>query len=146
MMRPPRGSCAFMILIASCVQRNKPVRLVSTTFFQVSSGRSSIGIAGAPMPALLNSTSRRPNASLVFANSALIDAGIADVGGDHQALRAEGVAFARRLVELVLAAAGEDDGIAFLHQRQRDRLADAGTGARYQRNLLQRCHSMLLPS
>src|SRR5689334_2690847 len=34
MMRPPRGSWLFMILKASCVQRNAPVRLVSTTDFQ----------------------------------------------------------------------------------------------------------------
>src|SRR5919198_1254089 len=71
MMRPPRGSCAFMILNASCVHRNEPVRLMSTTFFQVSNGRSSSGTAGAPIPALLYSTSRRPKASLVFAKSAL---------------------------------------------------------------------------
>jgi hypothetical protein len=54
MMRPPLGVCAFMILMASWVQTNMPVKLVSTTFFQVSSGNSSIGTAGAPMPALLN--------------------------------------------------------------------------------------------
>ena len=52
-----------------------PVRLISTTFFQVSYGRSSIGVAGAPMPALLNSTSQRPKVSLVLANSALTEAG-----------------------------------------------------------------------
>src|SRR2546430_7803018 len=75
MMRPPRGSCDFMILIASWVHRNMPVRLVSTTFFQVSYGSSSSGTAGAPMPALLNRTSRRPNASLVLANSAWMEPG-----------------------------------------------------------------------
>src|SRR6059036_3710977 len=31
MMRPPRGSWAFMILMASCAHRNAPVRLASTT-------------------------------------------------------------------------------------------------------------------
>ena len=36
MIRPPMGSCAFMILIASWVQRNVPVRLVSTTRCQSS--------------------------------------------------------------------------------------------------------------
>src|SRR6266851_6055958 len=36
MMRPPRGFCSFMILNASCVHRNAPVRLVSTTRFHCS--------------------------------------------------------------------------------------------------------------
>ena len=31
MIRPPRGSCAFISRNASCVQRNAPVRLTSTT-------------------------------------------------------------------------------------------------------------------
>ena len=75
MMRPPFGVCAFMILIASWVHTKMPVRFVSTTFFQVSSGNSSIGTAGVPMPALLNRRSRRPNSFLVRANSALIDSG-----------------------------------------------------------------------
>ena len=83
MMRPPFGDCAFMILMASWVQTNIPVRLVSTTFFQVSSGSSSIGTAGAPMPALLNSRSSRPYSCLARANSALIDSGsLTSVGTD----------------------------------------------------------------
>src|ERR1700693_3442728 len=36
MMRPPRGRCDFISLIASCVQRKVPVRLVSTTTFHCS--------------------------------------------------------------------------------------------------------------
>src|SRR5258708_21412837 len=36
MIRPPRGCCAFMILIASWVQRNAPVRLASTTVLHCS--------------------------------------------------------------------------------------------------------------
>src|SRR5947208_1070607 len=75
MMRPPRGSWLFMILNASCVQRNEPVRLVSTTAFHCSKGRSSSGTAGAPMPALLKSRSSRPNVSLVRAKSARTEAG-----------------------------------------------------------------------
>src|SRR5262245_25687772 len=65
MIRPPRGSCAFMIRNASRVQRNAPVRLVRTTASHCSSDNSSIGTAGAPIPALLNRTSSRPNASTV---------------------------------------------------------------------------------
>ena len=84
MMRPPFGSCAFMILTASWVQTKTPVRLVSTTFFQVSSGSSSIGTAGAPMPALLNRMSSRPKSFLTRANSALMDSGsLTSVGTDR---------------------------------------------------------------
>src|SRR5471032_359455 len=36
MMRPPRGFWSFMILIASCVHRNGPVRLEASTVSQVS--------------------------------------------------------------------------------------------------------------
>src|SRR6516162_8652529 len=36
MMRPPRGSCAFIRRIASCAQRKEPVRLASTTVFHCS--------------------------------------------------------------------------------------------------------------
>src|SRR5262249_47709745 len=75
MMRPPLGSWLFISLIASWVQRNTPVRLMSTTAFHCSKVKSSIGTPGAPMPALLNSTSRRPKASLAFANRARTDCG-----------------------------------------------------------------------
>src|SRR5262249_53700000 len=75
MMRPPRGCWLFMILMASCVQRKEPVRLVSTTAFHFSKGRSSRGTGGAPMPALLKRRSRRPNVSFVFAKRARMDSG-----------------------------------------------------------------------
>ena len=65
----------------ACVQRNTPVRLMSTTAFHCSNVRSSSGTAGAPTPALLNSTSRRPNVSARRANSASHRRGIAHVGG-----------------------------------------------------------------
>src|SRR5262245_17222234 len=71
MMRPPRGVWLFMILNASWVHRNMPVRLVFTTFCHCSSVRSSSRILpGVPIPALLNSTSSRPNFPFVAANSA----------------------------------------------------------------------------
>src|SRR5439155_26766468 len=54
MMRPPRGLWLFMILKASCVHRNMPVRLVFTTACHCSSVRSSSMILpGVPIPALL---------------------------------------------------------------------------------------------
>ncbi len=60
-----------MILMASWVHRNGPVRLAATTRVHSLNGRSSSGTAGAPPPALLNRKSRRPNSALVLANSAL---------------------------------------------------------------------------
>ena len=45
-------------------------RLTSTTARQVSIGSSSIGTAGAPMPALLKSTSSRPQLSFTLAKMA----------------------------------------------------------------------------
>src|SRR4029450_316290 len=75
MMRPPRGCWSFMILIASCVQRKVPVRLVSTTAFHCSYVRSSIGLGGPPRPALLTNTSRRPTSRLVRAKRSRTAAG-----------------------------------------------------------------------
>src|SRR5258706_316450 len=85
MMRPPRGSWSFMMRIASCAQRKLPVRFAFTTFCHCSNVRSSIGIAGAPMPALLKSTSRRPNISFTFAKSARTDSGLATSVGTARA-------------------------------------------------------------
>ena len=121
MMRPPRGSCAFMILMASCVQRNIPVRLVSTTFFHCLVGQSSSGTAGAPIPALLNRTSSRPNVSRVLANRISDRLRVSDIGWNEERLPARllrSLGLARRLLELVLSPAGEHDGIAFPDQSE----------------------------
>src|SRR5258705_5443378 len=75
MMRPPRGVCTFMMRMASCVQRNAPFRFVSTTDFHCANDRSSIGIGGVPIPALLNRRSSRPNRCFVVAKSARTDSG-----------------------------------------------------------------------
>src|SRR4029453_12508911 len=75
MMRPPRGCWSFMILIASCVQRKGPAGVGSTTAFHFSAVRSAIGMGGAPMPGLLNNTSRRPNSRLVRAKRSRTAAG-----------------------------------------------------------------------
>ena len=72
---PPIGDWSFMILNASWVQRKGPVRLASTTLFHTSMRRSSRGLPGDPEPALLNSRSSLPKASLVFANSSLTASG-----------------------------------------------------------------------
>src|SRR4051812_4752837 len=52
-----------------------PLRLVSTTAFHFSIGRSSIEVLGALMPALLNSRSTRPQPFTTASNSACTDAG-----------------------------------------------------------------------
>src|ERR1700737_3753961 len=75
MMRPPRGVWSFMIRNACWVHRNGAVRLVFTTACHCARLKSSNGIAGAPMPALLKRTSSRPKASITLANSAAIDPG-----------------------------------------------------------------------
>src|SRR6201982_3717041 len=81
MMRPPRGDWLFMILMAPCVHRNMPVKLVATTCCQVSNGRSSSGTGGAPTPALLNSTSSRPKVDFTVAKSVRIDSRFDTSGG-----------------------------------------------------------------
>ena len=75
MIRPPWGVWSFMIRKAACVHRNGPVRLMSTTFFHCSKVRSSSITPGALTPALLNSTSTRPQVAFTFANSAATDSG-----------------------------------------------------------------------
>ena len=75
MMRPPRGLWLFMIRNASWVHRNEPVRLVSTTARHCSTERSSRGMAGAPIPALLNRRSSRPKTSTVRVKRARMDSG-----------------------------------------------------------------------
>jgi hypothetical protein len=61
--------------MACWVQRKAPVRLTPTTACHCSNDRSSIGMAGVPMPALLNSMSSRPNFSLVCAKIAFTACG-----------------------------------------------------------------------
>src|SRR5262249_19423659 len=47
---------------------------------------------------------------------------------------------ARGLLQLVLSPSREHGGVALLHQRQRNRLADAGAGTGDNSDLLQRSH------
>src|SRR5262245_5591068 len=75
MIRPPCGRWPFMILNASCVHKNAPVRFVSRTARHWSQLRSSMGMAGALIPALLNSKSKRAKWSSVLANKARTLAG-----------------------------------------------------------------------
>ena len=118
MMRPPRGVWRFISRNASCVQRKAPVRFVSTTAVQSSSGSSSSGTAGAPIPALLKSTSRRPNLRSTSANSARDRLRITDVTrqSDGSVTRLRG----RRLQRLA-APTCQDDREARVCQRDAQR-------------------------
>src|SRR5262249_15464066 len=95
MIRPPRGVCSFISRIASCVQRNVPVRFTAITRLHCSNERSSSGTGGAPLPALLNKTSSRPNASFVRAKSSRTDAGSLTSAATARARSASGPASAR---------------------------------------------------
>src|SRR5713101_6656451 len=64
-----------MSLNASCVHRNAPVRLVSTTDFHSSQVRSSSRVEGAAVPALLNNRSSRPKTCFVWVNKSRTDEG-----------------------------------------------------------------------
>src|ERR1700728_806104 len=75
MIRPPRGSCAFITRNAACVHRNIPVRFTATMDCQSSNGRSSRGTGGSARPALLNSTSTRPSSCSARSNSCCTPAG-----------------------------------------------------------------------
>ena len=85
MMRPPFGVCAFMIRIASWVHMNIATRLMFTTSRNFSIGRSSIGTEGAPIPALLNSTSSRPHLPFTSAKSCFTSASLVMSAGSTMA-------------------------------------------------------------
>src|SRR3954452_15461574 len=75
MMRPPCGVWLFIIRNASRAHRNAPVRLTSTTERHCSTVRSSMVAPGTLMPALLKSTSRRPNSFAAAAKSRATESG-----------------------------------------------------------------------
>ena len=84
---------------------------------------------GALRPALLNSTSMRPNASFVFANSAFTDSGLLTSVGTASASLAVRAGVPDGLLQQFLAATCKRDAIAVFQQRERRSLADAGAGA-----------------
>src|SRR6185437_8529191 len=86
MMRPPLGDCDFIMRIASWQQRKVPVRLALTTACHFSKGKSSIGIAGAPVPALLKRRSRRPKRDFVAAKRLRTESGSPTSVGTARAL------------------------------------------------------------
>src|SRR5215467_5467165 len=88
MIRPPRGSCAFIMRIAWCAQRNAPVRFVSTICRQPSTLSSSTAPAGPNTPALLTSRSSRPHRLATASNSAVTDSGTVTSVGNAAAAAA----------------------------------------------------------
>ncbi len=102
---------------------------MSTTFFHCSNVRSSRLIPGAPTPALLNSTSRRPYASLVRANRLPTARGSATSVGTANAESLGRSRFRDRPFQWLAAASGQDDAVAVFQECQGDGLADAGAGA-----------------
>ena len=75
MIRPPRGSWAFIIRTACWAHRKTPVRLVSTTRCQSARSISSACAAGPNSPALFTSRSSRPQRSRTASKSAATDGG-----------------------------------------------------------------------
>src|SRR5262249_2053609 len=66
--------------------------------------------------------------------------GIGDVRGHRKRGRAGGLALGRHRLQEILAAPGQDDRVAFLHESQGRVLADAGARARDDRNLAGSSH------
>ena len=122
-----------------------PVKLVATTFCQVSKGRSSSGTGGAPMPALLNKTSSRPKVDFTVANSARIDSRFDTSVGTASACAPTRVDLAGDLVEHFLAAAGQHQAVAGFRQGNGHRPADAGAGPGHQRDFCRRTHRLSFP-
>ena len=105
------------------------MRLTSTTACQSPRDTSSKRTAGAPAPALLNSTSIRPNALYGRANSASHRCLVGDVGRYRDerapARRARAVSASR-----IRAAAGQHDAEAGLGECDRCGSADSRTRRR----------------
>ena len=74
MIRPPLGTCADITRTASRAQTSAPSTLVRQVACHCSSSISPTVAEGPNTPALLNSTSIRPNAATAAANNAATDA------------------------------------------------------------------------
>jgi hypothetical protein len=81
---------------------------------------------------------------LGFGEEQIDVARLADIGGNRQRLDAELFDFGDGFFERLLAAAGDDDGVAILCERKRRGFADAGAAAGDEGDFL-RWHFKLLP-
>ena len=111
------------------------MRLVATTAFQVATGTSSSGTAGAAIPALLNSTSSLPNTSRVLANSACTDAGVGHIAAHRKALPPGFTGRGQHLGQRRFAAARQHHPETRGQKGQRHGAADAAAGSGDQRDL-----------
>ena len=75
MIRPPCGDWSRIMRNAALAHKNAPFRFTATTWVHWSQVKSPKFVLGTLPPALLNSTSNRPYAALVAANSASTWAG-----------------------------------------------------------------------
>ena len=130
MIRPPRGVWSFMSRNASWVQRNAPVRLTSTTRRHCSTVRSSSGTGGAPVPALLNSRSSRPNVSFVAVEERLHRRPGRSRRSARRAPAGRPTRASGRLLQRICAPAGEHDRVALPQEGEGGRPADARARAR----------------
>src|SRR5215467_15885995 len=88
MIRPPRGTCCFIIRTACRAHRNAPVRLTSTARCQSSTDTSSTAPPGPNTPALLTSRSRRPHRWATASKSTATESGLLTSVGTTSAVPA----------------------------------------------------------
>ena len=88
MIRPPRGSWAFIVATAARAHRNAPVRFTATVESHASTGISSTSPTGPKVPALLTSRSTRPHSPRAAANRSATDSGSATSVGTTSAVSA----------------------------------------------------------
>ena len=127
MIRPPRGSCAFIVATASRAHRNAPVRFTATVDSHPSTGISSTSPTGPNVPALLTSRSTRPHSPRTAANSSATDAGSATSVGTTSAASAPPAVSAERLG----TPPGERDAPSGVEQSPGDHPPDSGSGSRH---------------
>ena len=105
MMRPPRGVWSFIMRNASCVQRNAPVRLTSTTAFHCSKVSSSSGTGRRAGAGVVEQHVEAAEGGFRFAKQGFDERGIAHVGGNRDGSCAKRPSL-RPLFERLLASAG----------------------------------------
>ena len=141
MIRPPCGTCSFMIRNAPWVIRNAPVRLVSTTACQVSSGRLLDRGRRRASPGVVEQQVESPEEVVDRREQGVDGRLVRDVCGDHDSLRAGVPALGRGPLEGRCLPTGQHDREPRGGQRDRRRPADPRTGARDQRNPGRSCLS-----
>ena len=96
------------------------------------------------MPALLNSTSRRPKAALRRIEESANRHRVADISR-HDQRSCPCSSQGGSLLKGLPLPSGQNNGVSFIQQRKRSGLADPGTGTRYHRNLAAGIHGQRGP-